>query len=1201
MSIRGTIMKTRRDERASRPMAWWPAGLASFLATLLALPVQAATSFPNYPLQAGMGGVPPNILFILDDSGSMDYLEMPEDEADLEDNPGDRSYLNNTIYYDPAKTYETWRTGAGTNRMSGGTSVTGVYANTAQLTDLQNIVDSEESVFYVPKAGVTNSTDPDDFTRYFVTELNGSIVVATVTRRSIHDEGGIGVPARDAMEFQVDVPQGTERLEVYTSGGSGDARLIVYNPVGNVSCDRDQSNGNDESCILEGNIGTGVRTIEVRATGRNRISNLRLQVFVSAPVAQIPPGTDRTTQEAELANFATWYSYHRSRMKVAKAGASEAFADLGTGYRVGFDTIWNRGGSGGNVGGSRPNFPIPVDTDAGKFDGTNRSTWFSRLQSAGANSGTPLHGALARAGRYYQTAAPWTDGSGTPELACRASFTILTTDGYWNENDGFSDSADAGSGTDAEGNGIPSGNADGDDDRRTLADVAMNYYRKDLRPALANRVPTSTADQARHQHMVTFGVSIGKSGSLDPTQEPPANWPDPWAGDQDQWTDNTTTRQRRRIDDLWHAAVNTKGKFIVASDSTTFATALRSALTAIEDRQASGSNLSSNGQQITTNTRMYQALFNTSDWSGDLRAYGFSIVDGGLLPNPAWSLINSANADLNFTARPVLTWNNGGKTFIAANLANSSLLRREGGLAPVTVEENIAYLKGDRSLEDSKGSGKLRDRRSPIGDIVNSSPIFVNETQTLFIGANDGMLHGVNASDGKVLFSYVPAGIDFAALGELSNPDYGHRFFVDGQLDVTTRGQGQGRNLLVGALGRGGKGVFALDVTEPGSMGTSDVLWDQTFQTGGDSDMGYVLAAPIVRESNDGRTIALVPNGIESESGRAVLFVYVLGNNGAIQDTLKLYGGAQTGNGMMAVNAADLDANGTIDTVYGGDLLGNVWKWDFSGESTASWVNAIPGNSPLFTATDASGTPQPITGGFALAREPVTRRVFVSFGTGKFIADSDIPSEDDTVQTQTLYGLIDEDAAISGRSQLHERTIPYVGRDSKNRAARAFESYSALPETARGWYVDLGVPADTARGERVVTAPTVNGRALWVSTMIPLPGKGCEPQGSGYLNALDVFTGTNPASGGDTFTFIDVNNNGEGEDKVTDANGTTPGGDEGFVTSVDLGVAMPGKPMVGDKAVCVSGSNANSGCVPPAGPPGGTAERIMWRELINGQ
>ena len=98
-------------------------------------------------------------------------------------------------------------------------------------------------------------------------------------------------------------------------------------------------------------------------------------------VDQTPTPTSRS-QQAELQNFANWFQYHRSRNKMAKAGASEAFGRLGTNYRVGFDTIWNSGGSGTGTSGSTPNFPIPYATNSGLFSGTNRDTFYSRLQGA---------------------------------------------------------------------------------------------------------------------------------------------------------------------------------------------------------------------------------------------------------------------------------------------------------------------------------------------------------------------------------------------------------------------------------------------------------------------------------------------------------------------------------------------------------------------------------------------------------------------------------------------------------------------------------------------------------------------------------------------------------------------------------------------------------------------------------------------------
>ena len=112
----------------------------------------------------------------------------------------------------------------------------------------------------------------------------------------------------------------------------------------------------------------------------------------------------------------------------------------------------------------------------------------------------------------------------------------------------------------------------------------------------------------------------------------------------------------------------------------------------------------------------------------------------------------------------------------------------------------------------------MRRRTYPLGDIVDSSPAYSSSTNTVYVGANDGMLHGINAATGKVLFSYVPAGVDVGALASLSSTSYTHRYFVDGQIDVSTSATNSSKNILIGALGRGGKGVYSLDVTTPATM-----------------------------------------------------------------------------------------------------------------------------------------------------------------------------------------------------------------------------------------------------------------------------------------------------------------------------------------------------------------------------------------------
>jgi len=216
--------------------------------------------------------------------------------------------------------------------------------------------------------------------------------------------------------------------------------------------------------------------------------------------------------------------------------------------------------------------------------------------------------------------------------------------------------------------------------------------------------------------------------------------------------------------------------------------------------------------------------------------------------------------------------------------------------------------------------------------------------------------------------------------------------------------------VLVGALGRGGRGVFALDVTAPGSMGTGNVLWDNTTQdTTTDKNMGYVLGAVRIRKGNGDKTYAFVPNGIDSPNGSATLFVYELATNGTVLGTTQLVADAGTGNGLMSLGLADLNSDGTVDTVYGGDLKGNVWRWDFSG------TNIPTAAVKLFHAVDASGSSQPITGGLGVGRDELSGKVFVGFGTGRFLSTSDVPTAQLPGGTQSLYGLVDEATTISGR------------------------------------------------------------------------------------------------------------------------------------------------------------------------------------------
>ncbi|KRG69251.1 pilus assembly protein [Pseudoxanthomonas dokdonensis] len=718
----------------------------------------------------------------------------------------------------------------------------------------------------------------------------------------------------------------------------------------------------------------------------------------------------------------------------------------------------------------------------------------------------------------------------------------------------------------------------------------MHYWKRDLRTDLSNIVPTTSADPAFWQHMVTFGLAIGLSGTADQKSvqgvlangnasvNGVAGWPQP-TGDQ-----NTT------IDDLLHASVNGHGTFVAASDPMAFTNGLKAALAAITERTGSFSNVAANSASLDTGAKLFQANYISGVWSGDVLAYNKQNNSNNFETTAAWR----ASAGIPATNRKVLTSNSGtGAVFPTS--AQVTALDRNGtnDQFKVTGANNAAYIAGDGSLEVRNG-GVLRNRSSVLGDIVTSSPFYVRDTNTLYVGANDGMLHAINADNGAELFAYVPRGIDLGRLSTLSRPDYAHQFFVDGPIVVSTRNQTAGINILVGALGKGGKGLFALNVTTPGSVSASNVLRWEALETP-NNNMGLVQGRPLIAKLNGGTTALIVPNGINSTTGHAVLLVYNLLTGALIREIDTGVGSSVTddpnSNGLTGAVGWDRDGNGTIDSIYGGDMLGNMWKFDISSATSANWGVANSG-APLFVAVGPDGTTrQPITGGPTVSLHPSTYKTWVFFGTGRFMTTGDVSNR----SVQSLYGFIDSGATVA-KTDLTARSVVIAGTQD-GKLVRSFEQNAPLPTNAKGWYINLldpPTPPGTAQGERIVTPPQIDGSVLEVSSIIPT-ATACESDGRGYINAVDAFTGTSTAK-----PYFDVDGDGKFDQNDTL---TPPGNTDGTpIGSVDLGVGMVTQGALfsggggGNGQICASGSAGTTGCV-------GKDEvrnvgRVSWREVI---
>lgn len=1098
-----TIFKTDRGSDARQARSRMFVGAVTFLATLCMAPGYAV-DIPNVPLQSQAEYPPANVRFILDDSGSMNLIGMPANLADTE-------YVNGT-----------------------GASA---YLNSGNVTHASyghNTIYYNPATTYLPwmKADGTRYTTGTSFTAAYrhtallsdVENLSGNVQTFFVPKSA-----GVATSTSNSDFYRYQFIRVSGAVRVVRS--VWDRRRTDNRGVANAGCTtyNDNSNQNDwRECTF------------ATPTGRSEVE--------------------------EMINFATWYSYHRSRMKVAKAGASEALSRVGEKLRMGLDTI-NRNTNG-------IPYDIPVANDGGLFRGSNKSTWYDRLQLAEGNFNTTLHRALQRAGNYFSktdSSGPW--GPEASPISCRQNFAILTTDGYWNSTSGFDSIGDA-DGTAGDEISDKTGKkkytykpenpyldnftetstktrAD------TLADVAMHYWKRDLRTDLENDVPDSFADPAFWQHMVTFGVSIGLRGTLNPATDLPAirngtkHWPDPINGGENA----------DRIDDLWHAGVNGRGGFLVASNTKEFTEGLLEAFATVAERLGSASNVVANSTSFVSNTRVYQASYVSGKWSGELAAYDASAT--GVADVPSWK----ASQLIPTSGRTILTWDGSSGASFPTTTQTSLLDQSTRPIAPVAGTDNAAYIKGDRSKE-RQNNGSLRDRDTVLGDVVNSSPVYVKDSETIFVGANDGMLHAFNALTGVERFAYVPGGINFQKLATLSSPQYSHEYFVDGPIIVSARSVTPGKNYLVGTLGRGGKGVYALDVTNPTSFGASNVLWERN---SGDN-MGYVLGEPMIATLNDGATVAIFGNGINSRNGKAVLYVVNLASGNLVQE---IDTGAGGDNGLSSPRGWDEDGNGTVDYVFAGDLKGNVWKFDFRTGGTGA---VSFGGRALFTAPSG----QPITADLGLARDPITGKRWVFVGTGSLMTKADLT--DNTIQS--MYGLIDDGTDVIAKSELQERTIAVVDTVTGN---RAFEAAASLPSDKRGWYLDLSKPSP---GERVVSRPLIDGSALFFASIIPPTSNACDAGGKGYLNALDAFTGTSLKT-----PFFDSNGDGVFDDKDSlDANGKkTP------VGSLDPGIGMLTKPVIirgPGRAIAVVGGSQGGMADPPVNPPGAAPQRVSWREIL---
>ena len=575
--------------------------------------------------------------------------------------------------------------------------------------------------------------------------------------------------------------------------------------------------------------------------------------------------------------------------------------------------------------------------------------------------------------------------------------------------------------------------------------------------------------------------------------------------------------------------------------------------TIAQDAKPSGS-VTVLGARVTEGSLSFAPTYSVdssgSDWTGDLVAANVSASGGAgaqewsaaaRMPlEPARNIVGVKTFGTNTTRVPV--------AFTAAGFGDAAAQRAAIGAtaanisgtfgATTTPADVISYLRGNTVGEGAP----FRNRTTILGDIINSRPTvsgnkddygwaflpgglgagystFVaskaTRTPAVYVGANDGFLHAFNAKrladgGGVELFAFSPFGVR-ENLWRLADPAYGtldtngHKYYVDGEVSVIDAKLGANwATVLVGTAGRGGKSLFGLNVTSPQTFGPNNVLWEVV---GGGAapynlNMGQASGRPEIILAEDNKWYALVGNGYNSAAGDPALMIVDL-ETGSTVNTVVINDGGNFVNGLGNIAVQDLDGNGKADTVYGGDLRGNLWKIDLSAISPTSWGVAY-GGAPVFTAADSGGVRQPITGGLELIRLP-SGGTMVYFGTGRYLTDTDADPATSN-QVQAFYAVLDRGTASLTRSSLQAQSIT-----AQNAGTQVTRSTTANPvdySTQFGWYLDLTVNAAPGTGERYIGTPRIQSGVIIFTTFQPKDDP-CSPGGDNFLYGLSALSGAN--------------------------------------------------------------------------------------------
>jgi type IV pilus assembly protein PilY1 len=1182
--------------------------LALAVSLVFPLPTLAASlSLATAPLaRSTTSAVKPNLLFVLDDSGSMGWEYMPDAVNNNESMACYRNSYYNGVYYNPNITYQlpvyssklsypnSSFTAAKTNGFSGTTTVN-------LSTSFRTGSDGSDQAAYYYKYTGANPVSPVRGTCY---------PDASYTRVTVSSTSGPGGTDERQNFANWYTYYRTRMLTMKSAAGLAFSNLTDAYRVGLMKINSSSS-----------------PTVAIGSFDVTRSS------WYDALYAATP--NNSTPLREALANAGRYYAGKLVGTDPVQYSCQQNFTILST------DGYWN-GNAGvdlnGNAVGNQDGTANAPMWD-GAQTGTTVTTTYTRntyTEQRDPIPGTNPTGERCSRGFSRIIIIPETRSCSTTNnvttctapaqgnMAYESPYTYARSSCVNSGNISAPNSSNwVAIGTPVTTEGSSGGTSD------TLADVAMYYYQTDLRTAALgnctgsvsgenvceNNVFTTANDNNIQQHMTTFTLGLGANGRMRYS----SSYLTDTSGDfYDLRTKNTASANVcawqtagttctwpipgsgsvANIDDLWHAAVNGRGAYFSADDPTTLSSGLSSALAGIKARKgAAAAAATSTLNPVAGNNFAFVASYTTVAWKGNLEARGINTETGVVAENATWCVENvpegacaspgtivaeisgdvtiyncvtpgsfvCTNGTLVGTdckvpvptactgtmntrvagasdTRTVKTVNSTGTALVDFTHANLTASQQAyfgatslAGLsqwasltdtqkAAAAGENLINYLRGQYGYEDRNtnpvDNRLYRFREAVLGDALESQPAFIgspvfnypypgyasyksaqaSRAGTVFMGANDGMMHAFATDTGVERWAYVPSMV-IPNMWKLADKNYAtqHVNFVNGSpitsdvctANCTDAASAVWKTILVAGLNGGGRGYYALDITTPD---TPALLWEFT-PTGGmgsvtDDDVGYTFGQAIMTTLSDGTWVVLVTSGYNNTNpGNGMGYLYVLNaaTGAVIRKIGTGVGDTTTPSGLARIAAwNNAPAGNKAGYVYGGDLLGNLWRFDIN-------TGAVLKFAELFS--DAGGTsPQPITTAPALGNVNGKRVVYI--GTGKYLETADLT----TTQRQSQYAILDDDATstlVNPRTVLRQVTLVNAIGTNTRSSTGSGDSFSGL-----GWYADF-----PDNGERVnIEASLVQG-ILVVPSIVP-SNTACNPGGYGWLNYFDYLTGS---------------------------------------------------------------------------------------------